>query len=64
MTLREIRKSKRITQCELAASVGVTQAYICALESGRRKNPSIEIIRRIAAVLNVQTIHILDALDH
>lgn len=64
MTLKELRKAKQLTQCELAASVGVTQAYICALEGGRRKNPSINVIRKIAIVLDVKTINILDALDH
>lgn len=64
MTLREMREAKRLTQCELAASVGVTQAYICALESGRRKNPSVNVIRKIAIVLDVKTVKVLDALDN
>lgn len=63
MTLRDLRKAKQLTQCELAASVGVTQAYICALERGRRKNPSINVIRKIAIALNVKTTLVLDTLD-
>ena len=63
MTLRDLRKAKQLTQCELAASVGVTQAYICALESGRRKNPSVNVVRKIAIVLDVKTANVLDALD-
>lgn len=63
MTLREMRKAKHLTQCELAQFVGVTQAYICALESGRKKNPSIDVVRKIANGLGVKTIHIIEALD-
>lgn len=64
MTLREMRKGKKLTQCELAHCVGVTQAYICALEVGRKKNPSIQVVRKIAAVLDVNVIHIFEALEH
>ena len=45
MTLREMRKAKRLTQCELADRAGVTQSYLGALERGQRKNPSIGVIK-------------------
>ena len=53
MTLRCFRKQKKVTQEELARKVGVSQAYICALESGKRENPSIYILVRIAKVLDI-----------
>lgn len=46
--IREYRKKRRLTQKQLAARVGVSQAYICSLESGKRRNPSIGILFRIA----------------
>ena len=63
MKLKDMRKEKRLTQCQLAEYVGVSQAYICALESGRRTNPSLDIIKKIAAALGVQTAKVLEALD-
>ena len=53
MHLKEYRKSRRITQKELADAVGVTQAYISTLESGKRKNPSMDVLVRISKVLKV-----------
>lgn len=46
--IKEYRKSKKLTQKQLAARVGVSQAYICSLELGKRRNPSISILYRIA----------------
>lgn len=53
MHLKEYRKARRITQKELADAVGVTQAYISTLESGKRKNPSMDVLVRISKVLKV-----------
>ena len=61
--LRELRESRKISQKDLATYCGVSQPYICALENGRRKNPSIEVIRKIARVLGVNTDLVLDALE-
>lgn len=63
MNLREIRKLKRLTQAELAFRAGVTQPYIGALERGERKNPSMEVIRKIAKGLGVSLAQIIEALD-
>ena len=37
MNLQGYRKKKKLTQDELAKEVGVSQAYICALEKGQKK---------------------------
>lgn len=63
MNLQEIRKLKRLTQAELAFRAGVTQPYIGALERGERKNPSMEVIRKIAKGLDVSLAQIIEALD-
>ncbi len=61
--LRELRQSRKIKQKDMATYCGVSQAYICALENGRRKNPSIEVIRKMAKMLGVKTSRVLDALE-
>ncbi len=63
MTLRELRKSKKLTQKGLADKSGVSQCYICALEQGRKKRPSIDVVRKLAAGLGVKAARILDALE-
>ena len=49
--LRKIRKSKNLTIQELSDLSGVSMGYICHLEKGSRKNPSREIMEKIAKVL-------------
>ena len=37
--LKEIREAKRISQTELAKHLGVSQAFICRIESGTKSMP-------------------------
>ena len=53
MKLLQYRKQKKLTQGELAARIGVTQAYICALETGKKQNPSISVLLKIAEALEI-----------
>lgn len=46
------RKHREMTQFDLAKSVGVTQAFISGIEKG--KDCSIDVIKKIANVLNVE----------
>lgn len=50
--LRDIRKSKNISQEQLAVDVGITVRYIAFLESGDR-SPSLTIAFKIAKALGV-----------
>lgn len=63
MKLRDLRKSKRLTQAELALRAGVTQPYIGALERGDRKNPSVGVVKGLAKGLGVSVSKVLEALD-
>jgi transcriptional regulator with XRE-family HTH domain len=56
MELRLARKIARLTQEELARQAGVTDAFICMLESGRRKilNTPYKTVVRIARALHVE----------
>jgi len=40
-----------MTQAELAKRAKVTEAYISQLLKGKRKNPSLEILKRLARAL-------------
>jgi len=57
--LRKIRQIKRISQIDLAKSVGVDPTVISKLELGKRL-PSLPILVRIADALNVTVDELLD----
>ena len=63
VNLKELRAAQNMSQKELAKQIGVSQAYVCALELGKRKNPSIEVVRAIARELNVDAALVLEAFD-
>ena len=50
--LKKILEEKKITQAELAKNVGITQAYTSYLLNGF-KQPSVELLKRIADFLDV-----------
>lgn len=51
MRIREIRESKNLSQLKLAHMTGLTQAFVCELETGR-KNPSISSLVKVAKALD------------
>jgi transcriptional regulator with XRE-family HTH domain len=57
--LREDMKPKPMTQRALAAKAKVTPGYIAQLEMGLRKNPSLTVLKRIAAALGVPVTELL-----
>ena len=64
-TLRLLRQAHQLTQAELARLLGLSkQGYISNLESGR-KDPSIELVLRLANLFGVTTDYLLrgDTLD-
>ena len=40
-----------LKQKDVAASVGITQQYLFSLEHGKAKNPSIDVMKKLAEVL-------------
>ena len=62
MTLRELRKLRRLTQKTLSERTGISQCYICALEQGKRTSPSVDVVRKLAEGLGVKASHVLEAL--
>ena len=51
--LREMRKAKAMSLKDLAQAIGVSSAYLSALEHGQRSRPSWYLIQRIIAHFNV-----------
>jgi DNA-binding XRE family transcriptional regulator len=50
--VRVLREFRRMTQQELAVSVGITQNYLSGIETGKRKGP-FDLHRKIAKSLDV-----------
>lgn len=50
--IEHLRKQKGWSQLDLSLESEVNKNYICDLEKGRR-NPSLEILERIAIALNI-----------
>jgi len=48
--LRSLRKSRELTQVELAAKVKVSQSFLARLESGKGR-PSMATVRKLIRVL-------------
>jgi transcriptional regulator with XRE-family HTH domain len=51
--LRELRKSHGLRQKDLAASLGVSSAYLSALEHGKRGRPSWHLVQGVLAHFNL-----------
>lgn len=61
--LETARKTKGVSQKELAAKINITQSYLSLIESDK-KNPNLNILKEIASALDVPLPFILiDALD-
>lgn len=50
--LKIIRKSKGMTLDELSEKSGISSGYLCHLENGSRKHPSLDVMEKIAKALN------------
>lgn len=50
--VKKVREEKGITLVKLSKISGVSVGYLCHLEKGSRKNPSIEIMEKISKALN------------
>ena len=50
--IKETRNKQGITLIEIAEVTGISAGYICHLEKGTRKNPSAQIMEKIAKALN------------
>ncbi len=51
--IRVLRSKRNVTLTEMANAVGVSSAYLSALEHGKRGRPSWQLIQRIISYFNV-----------
>ena len=58
--LRELRTGRGMSMAALANKAGVTDAYIAQLETGKRQNPSLDILKRLARALGVPVAELLE----
>lgn len=58
--IKQYREKAGLTQEQLAKRVGITSVYLCYLENGQKKNPSISLLKKIAIELNVDIGDLLD----
>jgi len=51
--LRKLRAERNVTQKQMAVAIGVSPAYLSALEHGHRGKPSWALLQRIVGYFNV-----------
>ena len=51
--LHEVREQQDMSQAELAARAGTTIRYVRALEKGKKRNPSAQLLCKLAIALDV-----------
>ena len=52
-TIKEMREKRNMSKAELARSIEVSPAYITMIENGKKTNPSMDILKKIALVLKI-----------
>lgn len=64
VNIARYRKSKKITQPELAKMAGISKSYMSKIERGNYgKGMSVEVVLSIAATLNMPMNMIVDGID-
>jgi transcriptional regulator with XRE-family HTH domain len=58
--LKALREDRGWTMAELAKKADVTDAYIAQLETGKRDNPSLDVLKRLARALGVPVTELLE----
>jgi transcriptional regulator with XRE-family HTH domain len=57
--LKTLREEKGLTQVDLANKAKVGRTYIVKLETGDKKNPSLDILKKLAKALGVPVTQLL-----
>ena len=57
--LKERREGLGLTREQLAKKAKVTTAYVSMMEAGKRKNPSLAVLQRLAKALGVPVAELL-----
>ena len=51
--LQQLRRERRVSQKDMAAAIGVSAAYLSALEHGKRGAPTWALLQKIIGYFNV-----------
>lgn len=51
--MRELRQRKGVSQKDMARAIGVSPAYLSALEHGHKGTPSFDFLQRVAGYFNI-----------
>jgi XRE family transcriptional regulator of biofilm formation len=57
--VKKLRVEKKMSLSELADLAGVAKSYLSSLERNLQRNPSIQFLEKISAVLNVPVDHLI-----
>ena len=58
--LKALREDKGLSQVELANKAKAERTYIVKRESGDKKNPSLDILKKLAKALGVPVTELLE----
>jgi transcriptional regulator with XRE-family HTH domain len=58
--LKRLRKKKGLSQLELAGKTGLPHGYLSELEAGKKKNPSLKVLQKLALGLGVTVSELLE----
>ena len=61
--IAEIRKRKGFTLSELAEKAQISKSYLSNLERNQNKNPSLKIISRVAEVLKIDPVTLMNPIE-
>ena len=60
MRLKRLREARGLRQLRLAKLAKVSQVYISELEAGKKRNPGIETVYKLAKALKVKMAELLE----
>jgi transcriptional regulator with XRE-family HTH domain len=58
--LKTLREQRGWSMAQLAKKADVTDAYIAQLETGIRRNPSLQVLKRLARAFGVPVTELLE----
>jgi XRE family transcriptional regulator, master regulator for biofilm formation len=58
--LKHYRDERGMTINELSYSAGISKSYISSIERGLQKNPSIQVLQKLADTLNISLNQLLE----
>ena len=58
--IKRLLKERGMSQLQLAEKSGVPQGYISELAAGKKKNPSLEALQKLARALGVTVSELLE----